>query len=125
MQTHRLQTRRSLTTGAKPLNEGLSRFAIVLYIFFINMGSIHHLLADPGLTPWFRNINTSYMMYLAVLGSLIHGFSIPASIELGLREQGFRKGLFGSVSYTHLRAHETVLDIVCRLLLAKTKTQIL
>ena len=26
-----------------------------------------------------------------------------------------------SVSYTHLRAHETVLDIVCRLLLEKTK----
>ena len=24
-----------------------------------------------------------------------------------------------SVSYTHLRAHETVLDLVCRLLLAK------
>ena len=27
----------------------------------------------------------------------------------------------GAVSYTHLRAHETVLDIVCRLLLEKTK----
>ena len=26
---------------------------------------------------------------------------------------------FVSVSYTHLRAHETVLDIVCRLLLEK------
>ena len=26
----------------------------------------------------------------------------------------------GPVSYTHLRAHETVLDIVCRLLLDKT-----
>src|SRR5665811_920200 len=26
---------------------------------------------------------------------------------------------FGSVSYTHLRAHETVLDLVCRLLLEK------
>ena len=26
-----------------------------------------------------------------------------------------------SVSYTHLRAHETVLDLVCRLLLEKTK----
>ena len=25
------------------------------------------------------------------------------------------------VSYTHLRAHETVLDLVCRLLLEKTK----
>ena len=28
-----------------------------------------------------------------------------------------------AVSYTHLRAHETVLDIVCRLLLEKKKTQ--
>ena len=27
----------------------------------------------------------------------------------------------GPVSYTHLRAHETVLDIVCRLLLEKNK----
>ena len=26
-----------------------------------------------------------------------------------------------AVSYTHLRAHETVLDIVCRLLLEKKK----
>ena len=31
---------------------------------------------------------------------------------------------FESVSYTHLRAHETVLDIVCRLLLEK-KNQIM
>ena len=28
-----------------------------------------------------------------------------------------------SVSYTHLRAHETVLDLVCRLLLDKKKTK--
>ena len=27
----------------------------------------------------------------------------------------------GPVSYTHLRAHETVLDLVCRLLLEKQK----
>ena len=27
------------------------------------------------------------------------------------------------VSYTHLRAHETVLDLVCRLLLEKKKSQ--
>ena len=30
---------------------------------------------------------------------------------------------FKSVSYTHLRAHETVLDLVCRLLLEKKKKQ--
>ena len=28
-----------------------------------------------------------------------------------------------AVSYTHLRAHETVLDLVCRLLLEKKKQQ--
>ena len=32
------------------------------------------------------------------------------------------KWYFNSVSYTHLRAHETVLDIVCRLLLEKKNT---
>ena len=30
-----------------------------------------------------------------------------------------------AVSYTHLRAHETVLDLVCRLLLEKKKTHVL
>ena len=30
-------------------------------------------------------------------------------------------GGFMAVSYTHLRAHETVLDLVCRLLLEKKK----
>ena len=32
-----------------------------------------------------------------------------------------RKGRITTVSYTHLRAHETVLDLVCRLLLEKKK----
>ena len=32
-----------------------------------------------------------------------------------------REGIFKAVSYTHLRAHETVLDLVCRLLLEKKK----
>ena len=30
-------------------------------------------------------------------------------------------GFYDAVSYTHLRAHETVLDLVCRLLLEKKK----
>ena len=29
------------------------------------------------------------------------------------------RDVFDAVSYTHLRAHETVLDLVCRLLLEK------
>src|SRR5665811_2547561 len=37
-----------------------------------------------------------------------------------LRDAGVAHS-FEAVSYTHLRAHETVLDLVCRLLLEKTK----
>ena len=48
--------------------------------------------------------------------------------------EGQRRGLYAgaagyfsydgsmAVSYTHLRAHETVLDLVCRLLLEKKKS---
>ena len=32
-----------------------------------------------------------------------------------------RQAIYAAVSYTHLRAHETVLDLVCRLLLEKKK----
>ena len=34
------------------------------------------------------------------------------------------KAVDAAVSYTHLRAHETVLDLVCRLLLEKKNTNI-
>ena len=33
----------------------------------------------------------------------------------------YRRAYYETVSYTHLRAHETVLDLVCRLLLEKKK----
>src|SRR5665811_161644 len=36
-------------------------------------------------------------------------------------EHGRLRAGTGAVSYTHLRAHETVLDLVCRLLLEKKK----
>ena len=42
----------------------------------------------------------------------------------GAKQSCDRKGQCGActaVSYTHLRAHETVLDLVCRLLLEKKK----
>ncbi len=83
----------AITTGASPLNEKLSRFAFILYILFINLGSAHHLLTDPGLSFAWKVTNTSYAMYLAVLGSMIHAFSIPAAVEVALRRQGYRRGL--------------------------------
>lgn len=84
----------ALTVGATPVNEKFSRSAFVLYILFINLGSMHHLLVDPGLSTPNRIFNTSYFMYLAVLGSMIHAFSIPAGVEVAQRAKGYTKGLF-------------------------------
>ena len=38
--------------------------------------------------------NTSYAMYLAVLGSLIHGMTVPGAIEAAQRKHGFTNGIF-------------------------------
>ncbi len=85
----------ALTTGAKPLNETVCRGAFLLYIFFINLASAHHLLVDPAISAGWKIWNTSYAMYLAVLASMIHGFTVPASVEVAMRHQGYVKGLFG------------------------------
>ena len=51
---------------------------------------------------------------------LFDGATPTASFELGTMNAGH---IHEAVSYTHLRAHETVLDLVCRLLLEKKKTK--
>ena len=83
-----------LTMGAVVVNEKVSRWAFVLYVLFISMASAHHLLVDPGMGPSWKVWNTSYAMYLAVLASMIHGFTVPAGMEMGQRLRGFRKGKF-------------------------------
>ena len=48
---------------------------------------------------------------------------MDALSSVGLQGDGRLTALSSyAVSYTHLRAHETVLDLVCRLLLEKKKT---
>jgi cytochrome c oxidase subunit 1 len=84
----------TLTTGAKPLNQAVCRGAFVLYILFINLASAHHILVDPGVGAAWKIWNTSYAMYLAVLASMIHGFTVPASVEAAMRRKGYDKGLF-------------------------------
>jgi cytochrome c oxidase subunit 1 len=85
----------ALTVGAVVLNEKISRLAFVLYILFISMASAHHLLVDPGMGPAWKVVNTSYFMYMAVLASMIHGFTVPAGMELGQRLRGVGTGMFG------------------------------
>jgi cytochrome c oxidase subunit I len=84
----------ALTVGARPVNEGVSRFAFLLIIMFIHMGAIHHILVDPGFSQLTRAMNTSYFIYGATLGSMIHALSIPAAVELAQRRKGFASGIF-------------------------------
>ena len=85
----------ALTVGAVVVNEKVSRSAFVLYILFISMASAHHLLVDPGFGSAWKIVNTSYFMYMAVLASMVHGFTVPAGMELGMRLRGYTDGLFG------------------------------
>jgi cytochrome c oxidase subunit 1 len=84
----------AIVFGAKPMSERVSRVAFLLYILFLQLASAHHLLADPGLSTEWKVFNTSYAMYLAVLASMIHGLTVPGSIEVAQREKGYTRGLF-------------------------------
>ncbi len=84
----------AVVLGAKPLSEKVSRFAFFLYILFLQLASAHHLLVDPGISSEWKVFNTSYAIYLAVLGSMIHGLTVPGQIEAAQRKKGYNNGLF-------------------------------
>ena len=84
----------ALVLGAKPLSEKVSRSAFLLYILFLQLASAHHLLVEPGISSDWKIFNTSYAIYLAVLGSMIHGMSVPGAIEAAQRGKGYTKGAF-------------------------------
>ena len=84
----------AMVLGAKPLSEKVSRFAFLMYILFLQIAAAHHLLVEPGISSEWKIFNTSYALYLAVLGSLIHGLSVPGAIEAAQRRRGFTKGVF-------------------------------
>src|SRR5664280_3091192 len=80
----------------------------------------------------FKPLNAPFVgMYVCgptVYGDAHLGHSRPAiTFDLLFRyltHLGYKvRYVRNTVSYTHLRAHETVLDLVCRLLLEKKKTQ--
>ena len=84
----------AMVLGAKPISEKVSRTAFLLYILFLQLASAHHMLVEPGVSSSWKIFNTSYAMYLAVLGSMIHGLTVPGAIEAAQRAKGFNKGMF-------------------------------
>lgn len=100
----------ALLLGARPLSEKASRTAFLLYILFLQLASAHHLLVEPGISSTWKIFNTSYAMYLAALGSMIHGMSVPgwlraapwgnpafAGLMLSLVLFGFLGGISGVI----------------------------
>jgi cytochrome c oxidase subunit I len=85
----------AMLLGARPLSEKVSRAAFLLYILFLQLASAHHLMVEPGISSNWKIFNTSYAMYLAVLGSMIHGMSVPGAVEAAQRRLGHTKGIFG------------------------------
>ncbi|MDY6817412.1 MAG: cbb3-type cytochrome c oxidase subunit I [Halobacteriales archaeon] len=101
--------------GAVVASEKVSRFAFVLYLFFINMGAAHHLMSDPAVGLGWRLWNTSYAAYGAVIASMIHAFAIPAGLEAGRRQKNRGGGLFGwlwSAPWKDPGFSSTILSIV-------------
>ncbi len=80
--------------NARPMSEKVSRVAFLLYILFLQLASAHHILVDPGISSEWKVFNTSYAMYLAVLASMIHGLTVPGSMEVAQRAKGYTKGMF-------------------------------
>ena len=74
-----------------------------------------------GIMVWSEDV----LGYYAVRGEEKHADEmcerILASRDAGRQIEEFVEYFLTPVSYTHLRAHETVLDLVCRLLLEKKK----
>ncbi len=83
-----------LVFGARPMSEKVSRTAFLLYILFLQLACAHHILVDPGISAEWKIFNTSYAMYLAVLASMIHGLTVPGSMEVAQRQKGYTHGLF-------------------------------
>jgi cytochrome c oxidase subunit 1 len=84
----------AIVFGARPLSEKVSRTAFLMYILFLQLASVHHLLVDPGLSSNYKMFNTSYAMYLAVMASMVHGLTVPGSIEAAQRARGQTAGMF-------------------------------
>src|SRR5665648_1128302 len=84
-------------------------------------------LADRLVTPWWYHLSLGALMGVLVLAiglGIGNGwFAVVVAVVVfgeGVLVGAYRRTM-GAVSYTHLRAHETRHDIVCRLLLEKKK----
>ena len=92
------------------LGESFKQVADRLEQVHKGLGEMQGLARDVGaLNRVLTNVKTRGVFGEVQLAALLEQVFTPEQYAVN------------AVSYTHLRAHETVLDLVCRLLLEKTK----
>ena len=98
-------------------------FSVEEYVkTFKSIGRSPYWITFSGGEPFLRQD-------LVQIVTMIYKISRPRIINIptnGILTQGIAEkveAIAKAVSYTHLRAHETVLDLVCRLLLEKKKQE--
>ena len=75
--------------------------------------------AEPGIDAGLRAIVEVMAAGGQVVEEALGGLNVAPAARRRVRADAAVPVDLGAVSYTHLRAHATVLDLVCRLLLEK------
>ena len=99
---------------------GEEAYAARLAPLFEKYAAHYRLLGTLGgaeLTAFYRNLD---VLCICSLNST-ESFGL---VQIEAMRNGVPVAACNPVSYTHLRAHETVLDLVCRLLLEKNNTTV-
>ena len=89
---------------------------IILVMVIYSLSQSDNLTEPDKNKPMSPTVNTSSIIKLETNLGEIQFETYPADAPETVAN------FIKPVSYTHLRAHETVLDLVCRLLLEKKKT---
>ena len=90
--------------------------------FLLAFGEIHRGLHQDPAKEIADDAATHRFNALAANPEHLAGLGAGRNPEHHLAVEGWHLHLAAAVSYTHLRAHVTVLDLVCRLLLEKKTT---
>ena len=91
-------------------------------IKYIKEKEINFIFWVPSVLVNIANLKLLDKIEVNALEKILFAGEVMPVKHLNYWRQKFKHALFANpVSYTHLRAHETVLDLVCRLLLEKKK----
>ena len=131
-----LGDRRNMLYSGTIVNYGRGEFVVTETGMGTELGHIATMIQDvvqeqtplqqrlDKLGKWLAGAALILVVVIFILGLLRGQNDIKELLltAVSLAVAAVPEALTAAVSYTHLRAHETVLDLVCRLLLEKKKT---